>query len=213
MKMTCAEIEECVGAYLADHLTVQERYRVEMHLDSCPDCQAEIDSVSDIAILLKSSLNDDNDDLQLDSTRRETLSQLWAEANPHNDHATRIRWRMMRNAATGLAVAASLMIGSYLGFVTGNQRVQQPDFKLEIASLPVATLTVQTAEFDEPQYGVSSHGSPYGELLILSQLRLPEYGSGPIIRAQHTNGTRAPYIGLPVPRPGYDFEMSSIVHE
>lgn len=213
MNMTCAEIEERIGAYLADQLTVQERYRVEMHLDACSSCQAEIDSVSDIATLLKSSLNDDEEVFELDRTRRETLSRMFAEANP--DRAARARWRVMRRATMGLGFAATLLIGAYLGFVSGNQRVQTPEFELQIASLPSTSVpaVVEAASVDEPTYGVSPTGSPYGELRIFAELRLPEYGSGPVVRAMTMGGTKRPYIGLPVPRPEYDFAKSSLVHE
>jgi putative zinc finger protein len=48
----CRDWRESLGAYALGHLSADERAGVEAHLDGCPECRAEVDSLSGVAQLL-----------------------------------------------------------------------------------------------------------------------------------------------------------------
>lgn len=48
----CREWRESLGAYALGHLTPQERTGLEAHLEGCPSCRAELQSVNSVAALL-----------------------------------------------------------------------------------------------------------------------------------------------------------------
>lgn len=192
MKFDCADIEERIAAYLVDDLTVQERYWIEMHLRDCAECQAEIDSLQDIAGSLQAEF-DSETEFELDPERRAALSQQFAQANPEMDIATRRRRRRIRAMVANMSVAAALLLGAYLGFITGNQRVQSPElpeFTLEIASSDYSTRTTQS----NPPVLTSGPlvGVPYVDLTPLATLYAPDSTSS------FPSGVT--FAGMPTPR-------------
>lgn len=48
----CREWRESLGAYALGHLSPEERVSLEAHLEGCPECRAEADSLAPIARLL-----------------------------------------------------------------------------------------------------------------------------------------------------------------
>jgi len=48
----CRNWKEALGAYALGHLSAEERAGVEAHLEGCPDCRAETDSLLTVARLL-----------------------------------------------------------------------------------------------------------------------------------------------------------------
>jgi len=49
---SCRDWRASLGAYSLGHLTVDERVGLEAHLEGCPDCRAEVESLTDVAKLL-----------------------------------------------------------------------------------------------------------------------------------------------------------------
>jgi Putative zinc-finger len=49
---SCRDWRASLGAYSLGHLNADERAGLEAHLEGCPDCQAEIESLTDVAKLL-----------------------------------------------------------------------------------------------------------------------------------------------------------------
>jgi putative zinc finger protein len=49
---SCRDWRESLGAYTLGHLSPEERVKLEAHLDGCPDCRAEADSLGLVARLL-----------------------------------------------------------------------------------------------------------------------------------------------------------------
>ncbi len=49
---SCRDWRASLGAYSLGHLNADERAGLEAHLEGCPDCQAEIESLNDVAKLL-----------------------------------------------------------------------------------------------------------------------------------------------------------------
>lgn len=48
----CREWRESLGAYALGHLAPRERAGLEAHLEGCPECRAEVDSLKGVALLL-----------------------------------------------------------------------------------------------------------------------------------------------------------------
>jgi hypothetical protein len=216
MNMSCEQIEECIGAYLADHLTVQERYRVEMHLDGCATCQAEYDSLGDVAAMLQNDFDAEDTDLGLDTSRREALSRMFADANPVRDRKTRVLFRRLRTASASVAVAASLLVGAYFGSISGQQQVQPTEYTLEITSVPRSITMASNLPEEKPteNHRVRSLSNvPYPDFVGIVRYHMPEYGMGTIVQASSMGGSRIPYVGLPTPRHDYDFSKSPLASE
>jgi hypothetical protein len=49
---SCREWRESLGAYALGHLPDEERAGLEAHLEGCPDCRAELESLASVARLL-----------------------------------------------------------------------------------------------------------------------------------------------------------------
>jgi anti-sigma-K factor RskA len=49
---SCRDWRASLGAYSLGHLSADERAGLEAHLEGCPDCRAEIESLTDVAKLL-----------------------------------------------------------------------------------------------------------------------------------------------------------------
>jgi hypothetical protein len=49
---SCRDWRASLGAYALGHLSADERAGLEAHLEGCPDCRAEIESLTDVAKLL-----------------------------------------------------------------------------------------------------------------------------------------------------------------
>jgi hypothetical protein len=211
VKLDCHEIEELTGAYLADQLTVQERFRVEMHLNACELCATELAELQAVIGSLTEEFESEEREPVLDDARREALRSAWIESAPPS-RAILSKWRTVRRVAMTLATAASILLGSYLGLVSGQNRVQTDDTVFEVSTLPIAIPVVYDDPITDPAYGVSFTGTPYPFALPIMNAGLPEYGTGSTVFARQASvsRTRAPYIGLPVPRPNYDFDEASL---
>ncbi len=48
----CRDWRESLGAYALGHLSSEERAGLEAHLEGCPECRAEVKSLSGVALLL-----------------------------------------------------------------------------------------------------------------------------------------------------------------
>jgi len=49
---SCRDWRASLGAYSLGHLSAEERAGLEAHLEGCPDCRAEVESLTDVAKLL-----------------------------------------------------------------------------------------------------------------------------------------------------------------
>ncbi|MGB7684239.1 MAG: anti-sigma factor [Solirubrobacterales bacterium] len=49
---SCRDWRASLGAYSLGHLSADERAGLEAHIEGCPDCQAEVESLTDVAKLL-----------------------------------------------------------------------------------------------------------------------------------------------------------------
>ncbi|MFP6617675.1 MAG: zf-HC2 domain-containing protein [Candidatus Hydrogenedentota bacterium] len=213
MKLECTEIEELTGAYFADQLTVQERYRVEMHLIACPACAAELSDFAPLAAALKQEFDSEEQELTLDARRRESLLSVWNQHVPVQ-YSDRSKYLTLRRAAVALTAAASVLIASYLGFGSDHQTVQPDTLTLEIAAQPATFVApaLSSDSTEDPDYGMAFTGIPYADIVRIVRTELPEYGMGSTVFASRyrVSPTRAPYIGLPVPRLNYDFDEASL---
>ena len=214
--MECHEIEEMTGLYLADQLTVQERFRMEMHLNTCTSCASDLADFAELSVALHAEFDSENCEPSLDPHRHDALAMAWKKSTRLPLNTSRATWRSIRRVAVSLAAAAAVVVGSYLGFVSGHQRVQPEALTVEIAALN-SPVQVEEANnpIDAPDYGISFTGIPTPDMSRIVNNDLPEYGMGSALLASRSrvSSTRAPYVGLPVPRPNYDFTDTSLGNE
>ena len=205
MKLECHEIEELTGAYLADQMTVQERFRMEMHLNKCASCSSELSELSSFANMLTQDFESEEQEPELSAVHRENLRGAWNQANP-SLHRSRSARRNARRAVALFATAASIMFASYFGFVSGQQQVQQTSQPIQVATIPFHLSADTVAELSSN--GNTSNtfvGMPYDELMRIARTELPEYGIGIAMLANRTR-VSSYFSGLPVPQPEYVME-------
>jgi hypothetical protein len=205
VKLECHEIEEFTGAYLADQLTVQERFRMEMHLNECASCSSDISELSSFADMLTQDFESEEQEPELSVVHRENLRVAWNQANP-SLQSSRSSQRFTRRAVALFATAASLMFASYFGFVSGQQQVQQTSQPIQVATIPFHLSADTVAELSSNNNTPKSVvGMPYDELIRIARTELPEYGIGTAMLASRPRVSN--YVGgLPVPQPKYVME-------
>ncbi len=126
------EWRESLGAYALGHLSDDERAGLEAHLEGCPDCRAELESLSSVARLLPLA-----DPEQLDtppSLPRGLGGRVMASIAGEHRRSKRRRFRLgfgLSGATAAVAAAAILAI-----FVLPGGGEEAPSQHVSFASLP-----------------------------------------------------------------------------
>src|SRR5215475_2154390 len=116
------EWRESLGAYALGHLSDDERAAIEAHLEGCPDCRAELDSLVSVARLLP--LADPEQLGTAPSLPRGLGDRVMASIAGERRRSKRRRFRLgfaFSGAAAAAAAAAVLAI-----FVLGGNGEEAP---------------------------------------------------------------------------------------
>jgi hypothetical protein len=138
----CREWREALGAYALGHLQEDERVGLEAHLEGCPDCRAEADSLLAIAQRLPHA-----DPAQFGPAPtpppelgRRIAATIGAEKRSKRRHR-RLRLGLGLSGATVVAAAAVLAI-----FVLAGNDVGEPEQQVAFRSLPAGVKISATLE-------------------------------------------------------------------
>lgn len=129
----CREWRPLLGAYALGHLEADERAAVEAHLDGCPACRAEADSLGGLARLLPLA-----DPARFDRPAPQPAPDLGERiaATIGAEQRTRRRQRRRHRFAFGFAgatAAAAIVLGVLLW--PGGE-AKQPAQRVEFSALP-----------------------------------------------------------------------------
>jgi len=139
---SCREWREALGAYALGHLPEEERASLEAHLDGCPDCRAEAESLLAIAQRLPHA----------DPARfgpaptpppelgRRIAATIGAERRSKRRHR-RLRFGLGLGGAAAVATAVVLAI-----FVLSSNQAGGPEQQVAFRSLPPGVKIAATLE-------------------------------------------------------------------
>ena len=102
--MECREVRELADAFIADELLVETNQEILRHLESCPDCRAEIAARRALRSRLKSAFAGAADL----APREEWLSEVRTRLQVESQSARR-SWN---SPATWLALAATVLLAA-----------------------------------------------------------------------------------------------------
>ena len=142
---SCRDWRESLGAYALGHLSPEERVGLEAHLDGCPDCRAEADSLDFVARLLPHADPQRFGPAPLPSAALgERIAAQISEEQGGNRQRRRFRLGLALCGATAALTAAALAI-----FVLPGGGGGAPTQQVVFRSLPpgvkiTATLTPQS---------------------------------------------------------------------
>jgi anti-sigma factor RsiW len=108
--MQCHEVRDLADAFIADELLVETNQEILRHLESCPDCRAEIAARRALRSRLKSAFAAAADL----APREEWLSEVRTRLQVESQSARR-SWN---SPATWLALAATVVLAAGLGLFT-----------------------------------------------------------------------------------------------
>jgi hypothetical protein len=138
----CREWREALGAYALGHLADEERASLEAHLDGCPDCRAEADSLLAVAERLPHA-----DPAQFGPAPvpppelgQRIAATIGAERRSKRQHR-RLRLGLGLSGVTAAAAAAVLAI-----FVLSSDEASGPEQQVAFRSLPPGVKIAATLE-------------------------------------------------------------------
>jgi hypothetical protein len=149
----CREWRESLGAYSLGHLQGAEREAFEAHLEGCPECQTEVESLRGIAELLPKA-----DPVHLDAAPQPAADLgrkiMAAVAGEQKREKRRRRRQLTFGAAGGFATAVAILLLVVIPSTAGTGGTSQ-DMHVQFASLPKG---VEMKAMVEPgSYGTQIH--------------------------------------------------------
>jgi anti-sigma factor RsiW len=190
MTIDCHTAHEWMTAYLAHGLSRGDTCTIERHLRGCEDCARDYRELKPMFHYLTVSMDSSAEEEVLSDARMHNLLQAADIQAP----APRSSRRVFRNVAVWGSMAASILLGSYLGMQSGQEKIQREHITIEISHT-----TLNLASVPETQIVPTADTSGSD----LNDDPLPEYGLGNHIQTQEpsTINLMQPYFGLPGPRP------------
>jgi anti-sigma-K factor RskA len=137
----CRDWRPSLGAYVLGHLADEERAGLEAHLEGCPDCRAEIDTLNGVAQLLPFA--DPDQFVQAPSPSPELGRRIAAQiGSERRVNRRRRQWRI--GLGLGSAVAATAAVLAILVLPSGSN--EAPEQNVDFASLPAGMTLKATLE-------------------------------------------------------------------
>ncbi len=147
----CRAMRESLGAYALGQLPEEERPALEAHLDGCPGCRAELESLASVARAMPLA---DPERFAAAPVPPPELAERVATAIRHEERSQRrrrrLRFGLPLGAATAAATAALLVVFVFSGG-TGSSEEQRVSF----AALPPGMKIV--AALDPQPFGTEIH--------------------------------------------------------
>jgi hypothetical protein len=112
---TCSEVREAAAEFALDILRPHERSLIAAHLLRCPECRAEVDSMSAVSARLLELVPGTEPPLGFDER---VLARLHSEARPHRRFVSRRAPRLFA-ALAAAAAAVVLIVSLSLGWFSG----------------------------------------------------------------------------------------------
>lgn len=141
--MTCRKVREWFSHYQEDDLKPRAREEMEVHLERCAPCRAELERFQRAVALLEEPPSSASSGLSLDEFRAALAARQAAGQRP-----LRLAWRW------GLAVAATASLGVTLGMTAAVVSRTWGDASFSVTD---ATTTVEVPPDGNPSY---NQGSP-----------------------------------------------------
>lgn len=107
--MQCREVRDLIGSFVSEQLLVETNHEVLRHLESCPECRAEVDSQRKLRTAIHRAFMNTEALRISDHFRDSALSRVREGARNKTPR------RIMRRWAVGVAAAAVLVIAVGLG--------------------------------------------------------------------------------------------------
>jgi hypothetical protein len=127
---SCREWRPSLGAYALGHLSADERAGLEAHLEGCPQCRAELESLQGVAMLLPHADPERFDSVPQPSPElgRRILASLGTERRQ------KTRRRRLRFGFAGAAAAVAVAVLALVILPGGGEG--QPQQRVHFTSLP-----------------------------------------------------------------------------
>lgn len=195
MIIDCHTSQEWMTSYLARGLSKSDTYAMERHLRGCKECAHEMRELKPMFHYLTVSMDvSQTESDTLSDTRMQVL--LDAADDQAISSSTTPFTRVARHLAVWGSMAASILLGSYLGMQSGQEKIQRDEVTIEISSSLINLASNSDTEISNPENNT-------GAISLVGYESLPEYGLGFNIQPQDTGTINLmhPYFGLPGPRP------------
>jgi hypothetical protein len=132
----CRDWRVSLGAYVLGHLNEEEKAGLEAHLEGCPQCQAELETLGGVAKLLPNA-----DPVRFESAPEPSADlgrRIFAnvEAERKTEKKRRRRRRRVGFGFGGVAIAATAAALLALFVLPGGNGGATPDQRVQFASLP-----------------------------------------------------------------------------
>jgi hypothetical protein len=151
---SCREWRESLGAYALGRLGEEERMALEAHLEGCPGCRAEADSLRSVALLLPHA-DPAHFEQPAPAPPADLGSRIAATIGAERRAQRRQRKRRRLGLGLGGAMAAAAAAAVLAIFVLGGNEGTGPEQHVSFRSLPAG---VKIAATLEPQaFGTEIH--------------------------------------------------------
>lgn len=148
---SCREWRLSLGAYALGHLSVDERLGLEAHLEGCPDCRAEADSLRSLGRLLPLA-DPARFSHPTPKPSPELAGRIASEIGTERRRERRRRWQFSFGVA-GAAAAATAVVLALLILPSGS--TTEPSQRVAFSSLPPGVKI--SAKLEPHAYGTEIH--------------------------------------------------------
>ncbi len=187
--MDCRAVRERLSLYLDGELTTSEIQLIDEHIESCTDCRAELSSLEETVLLVRSleplEVPPDLQDKIIDRTMAAANSPIGASTR-----IPRINWRHAwgRWGRTFSSVAALLVVAVLIG-----KTVSGPGFSLPTKEVYQAPSASDSADRDAESPAMNEVAEEQTSMFMMKDSSLPE-GMEMAAEEMNRDGATAPAV-------------------